>query len=147
MVDYMKNMGGVDRANSAIMSSYYAHRVFRWRVAVWVWSMNMMVHNARTIYNSLVPANKQMTQAQFTMELARTIYTVPDQTQHKLVRTSKKGTCKICYKYFTTKSGKKKRSSCKHRCSVCGPMHEGCFHQHHNHYLLDKLLHNPHTHQ
>ncbi|KAG2389582.1 hypothetical protein C9374_014142 [Naegleria lovaniensis] len=136
--DYLKHMGGVDRANSSIMSAYYRHRVFRWRVAVWIWTMNLMVHNARIIYNSLSP--KPMTQSEFIIALAKTMYEVPTHS-HKLVPipNGEKLDCRICYRFYTSKSGKKKRSKSTHMCTICGPIHVQCFNKDHDRFVLDSV--------
>lgn len=50
---YLHSAGGVDRANAGILAYRYPHRVLNWDVALMLWCLKLIVHNAHVLYQTV----------------------------------------------------------------------------------------------
>src|SRR5690606_4894909 len=97
----------------------FEHRIYRWRIALLLWFLKLMVHNAWILYQAV--RKKKVPLFTFIKKLARQMAPIrkisEDLNEHELVSLKKSKHCRIC-----TMMGKK--SSCTMFCKECGvPMH------------------------
>ena len=114
--DYKLNGGFVDRANQGLMTGRYRHRLYRWRIALLLWFLKLVVHNAYVLYKAI--QGERMSESQFIAELARQLSPIEpisdDMKMHSLSHLTKEEHCKVCFWMRGI------RSSTPYFCEECG---------------------------
>lgn len=125
---YLHSAGSVDRANAGILAYRYPHRVLNWDVALLLWCIKLIVHNAHVLYQAVNRCHMPL--HQFVKLLVNELAPpkdedIEDEMDKHITDTradGKTGKCVICQMKDPTK-----RNTSTHWCLGCKkPMHKKC---------------------
>jgi hypothetical protein len=127
---YNQGSHSVDKANENVMNSIYRNKKHRWRTAVLIFVLFIIINNARIIFNKV--KKQKLSQLDFIKKLMVQLSKKKPQNHDVENVSPKTGPCVYC----RAKSGL--ISSAYFRCETCGYFHKSCL-EHHIEHALNNL--------
>lgn len=119
---YLNHMGYIDMVNKELMACRFPHSLARWKVALGIWLIRVLLHNARVVFNKA--HTPQIETSEFLTQLCIALSPVSPQQllqDHPLVSMRRKyGKCFVCKRH-----GRSSNTTLK--CATCNKwIHKGC---------------------
>jgi hypothetical protein len=97
---YNRASSFVDEANRSVMSCYWSHRVYHYQVAIQIFLLTALAHNARVLYN--LESGMNISQVEYLKKISNELAPVEekqDQTHELRERENgKRVSCTLCYR-------------------------------------------------
>ena len=120
---YLESMNYIDQANNEVLSCRFKHRISRWKIAILIFFIRMLIQNSRVTYNHF---QEEKSTVDFIKDLSAALAgdgsaPTADLARHELAHNNKRRRCALCWS-----NGKNSQSL--YYCTGCKcQMHKSCF--------------------